>query len=154
MKAGFFERGGLWVLGQGVLLAAVIVCGLIWRHQWRGFPGVFCGVGLLGVAALCGIAGTAALGRNLTPFPRPLSSTQLVQAGIYGLTRHPLYTAVICAAIGWALVWQSGLALVAALATGPFFDAKARREERWLRRQFPEYARYQKRVKRFVPGVY
>jgi protein-S-isoprenylcysteine O-methyltransferase Ste14 len=106
------------------------------------------------VAAGCGVAGKISLGRNLTPFPKPLASTQLVQTGIYGLIRHPLYAAVFCGAFGWALVWRSWPALVAALALGPLFDAKARVEERWLRQQFPEYAGYEQRVRRFVPWVY
>jgi protein-S-isoprenylcysteine O-methyltransferase Ste14 len=33
----------------------------------------------------------------------------------------------------------------------PFFHAKARREEHWLRWQFPEYADYEQRVRRFIP---
>jgi protein-S-isoprenylcysteine O-methyltransferase Ste14 len=148
------QRGGFWVLGQGVLLLAVIACSVIWHNQWRSALVTLWGAFLLLMSVVCGIAGAVALGRNLTPFPRPSSSTQLVQSGIYGLMRHPLYTAVICGAVGWALVWASWLALVAALALVPFFDAKARREERWLRQQFPEYTSYEKRVRRFLPGVY
>jgi protein-S-isoprenylcysteine O-methyltransferase Ste14 len=78
----------------------------------------------------------------------------LVQSGIYQLIRHPLYTAVFCGSVGWALVWRSWPALVAALALAPLFDAKARAEERWLRQQFPEYAGYEQRVRRFVPWIY
>jgi protein-S-isoprenylcysteine O-methyltransferase Ste14 len=154
MKTDFMKRGGLWVLGQGALLLAVLVGGVVWRNQWRNPLVILCGAFLLLTSAFCGIAGTIALGRNLTPFPEPSSSGQFVQTGIYSLMRHPLYTAVTCGALGWALVWASWPALVPALALGPFFDAKARREERWLRLRFPEYDRYQKRVKRFLPRVY
>lgn len=153
MKRGFIQRGGLWVLGQGVLLLAVFVCGILWHKQWHSLLVVFCGGLLLLTAALCGIAGAVALGRDLTPYPQPSSTTQLVQTGIYGLIRHPLYTAVICGALGWALAWASWPSLMVAAALPPFFDAKARREERSLRRQFPEYSLYAKRVKRFLPWV-
>lgn len=57
---------------------------------------------ILTTSAICGIGGTMALGRNLTPFPKPSVEAKLVQHGIYGLIRHPLYTAVICAALGWS----------------------------------------------------
>jgi protein-S-isoprenylcysteine O-methyltransferase Ste14 len=43
---------------------------------------------------------------------------------------------------------------MAALVLALFFDAKARREERWLRQRFSEYARYEARVRRFLPWVY
>jgi protein-S-isoprenylcysteine O-methyltransferase Ste14 len=61
---------------------------------------------------------------------------------------------VFCGSVGWALVWQSWPALLATLALAPFFDAKARREECWLRQQFPEYASYEQRVRRFIPWIY
>jgi protein-S-isoprenylcysteine O-methyltransferase Ste14 len=34
------------------------------------------------------------------------------------------------------------------------FDAKARREERWLVEKFPSYAGYQRRVRKLVPFLY
>ena len=154
MNSKFLQRGGLWVLGQSVVLGGVIVGGLLCRNQWQNLALTICGAFLLLIAAGCGLAGTVSLGRNLTPFPKPSSSTKLVQTGIYGLMRHPLYTAVCCGSVGWALMWRSWPALLAALALGPLFDAKARREERWLRQQFPEYAGYERRVRRFVPWIY
>jgi protein-S-isoprenylcysteine O-methyltransferase Ste14 len=154
VSGDFLERGGLWVLGQSVLLCVVIAGGFVYRNQWQSFVLALCGTGLLFVAAVCGLAGTVSLGRSLTPFPKPSTRTRLVQTGIYGLMRHPLYTAVFCGSVGWALVCRSWPALWAALALGPLFDAKARREERWLRQQFPEYASYAQQVRRFIPWVY
>jgi protein-S-isoprenylcysteine O-methyltransferase Ste14 len=154
MGAGFLQRGGLWVLGQSVLLCAVIAGAILCRNQWQSPALLLCGTLLLLIGAAVGLAGTASLGRNLTPFPKPSASARLVQTGIYGLIRHPLYTAVFCGSMGWALVWRSWPALLAALALAPLFDAKARREERWLRQQFPEYASYEERVRRFIPWLF
>jgi protein-S-isoprenylcysteine O-methyltransferase Ste14 len=154
MSSEFLQRGGLWVLGQGMLLGAVIAGGILCRNQWQSLVLPLCGAFLLLVSAGFGWAGTISLGRNLTPFPKPSASSRLVQTGIYGLIRHPLYTAVFCGSVGWALVWRSWPALLAALALAPLFDAKARVEERWLRQQFPEYAGYEQRVRRFVPWIY
>jgi protein-S-isoprenylcysteine O-methyltransferase Ste14 len=154
MNSNFLQRGGLWVLGQSVLLGAVIAGTILGRNQWQSCALTLCGAFLLLIAAGCGWAGAVSLGRNLTPFPKPSASTTLVQTGIYGFIRHPLYTAVFCGSVGWALVWRSGPALLAALALAPLFDAKARREERWLRQQFPEYSNYERHVRRFVPWVY
>ena len=154
MSSNFLQRGGLWVLGQGVLLCAVVGGGILCRNQWQSLALTICGAGLLLLAAGCGLAGTISLGRNLTPFPKPSASGTLVRTGIYGLIRHPLYTAVFCGSVGWALVWQSWPALLAALALAPLFDAKARREELWLRQKFPEYAGYERQVRRFVPWIY
>jgi protein-S-isoprenylcysteine O-methyltransferase Ste14 len=154
MSDSFLQRGGLWVLGQAVLLGAVIAGGILGRGEWQNLALTLCGALLLVIAAGCGVAGTVSLGRNLTPFPKPSAGTRLVQTGIYGIIRHPLYTAVFCGAVGWALVWRSWPAQLAALFLAPLFDAKARAEERWLRQQFPEYAHYEQRVRRFVPWIY
>lgn len=154
MRAGFVQRGGLWVMGQSVLMGAVAIGGVLWHGDWHSSILVIVGVILLCGFAVCGIAGTRALGRNLTPFPKPLAQGQLVQTGIYGLMRHPLYTAVFSAAMGWALVWQSCVSLLFTLALGVFFNAKARQEERWLRAQFPDYVQYERRVRRFIPWIY
>ncbi len=135
-------------------MLAVAVLGIACRGPSKHLPLLVCGLVFLAGSSVCGIAGGITLGRNLTPFPKPVGSTQLVQRGIYGLIRHPLYTAVICGAIGWSLIWSSWPALAASLALAVFFDAKARHEELWLRQQFSDYARYERRVRRFIPWIY
>lgn len=154
MSNGFVQRGGLWVLGQFILMLAVAILGMSRRTETRILAMFVGGLFFLGASALCGIAGMAALGRKLTPFPKPTAQAELVQNGIYSLIRHPLYAAVFCAAAGWSLIRQSWLALAASLVLAVFFDAKARREERWLRQQFPNYDRYAQRVRRFIPWIY
>ena len=150
----FFRRGGLWVLGQSVLLLAVAALGVVGRGESRDMLFLLGGGLLLATGALTGVMGVASLGRNLTPFPKPNADAQFVQHGIYRLIRHPLYTSVFCASAGWSLVWQSWPALAVSLLLALFFDAKARHEERWLRQQFPDYACYEQRVRRFIPWIY
>jgi protein-S-isoprenylcysteine O-methyltransferase Ste14 len=150
----FLQRGGLWVAAQGVLLLVVVASSLLWHHQWANTATTLMAWGFLAIAAVCGISGTLALGRNLTPFPQPSDQSGLVQHGIYAFIRHPLYSAVIAGILAWALFRASWPALGAGLAAVVFLDAKARREERWLRERFAEYAEYERRVRRFVPWIY
>jgi protein-S-isoprenylcysteine O-methyltransferase Ste14 len=150
----FLERGGLWVLGQFALMAAVIVSGWVWRQQWTSRLTLVLAVALFAAAATVGLWGAIVLGRNLTPFPKPDRHAVLVQHGIYGVVRHPLYASVLLAALGWALAWASGPALALALVLSLFFKAKAEREERWLRERFPEYADYARRVPQLIPWIY
>ena len=154
MSDGFIQRGGLWVVGQFTLMLAVAALGLAFGGESKHLPISLCGVAFLTASAICGISGAMALGRNLTPFPKPSAGTQFVRRGIYCLMRHPLYTAVFCAAVGWSLVRHSWPAMSASLALAMFFDAKARHEERWLRQHFPDYARYAQQVRRFIPWIY
>lgn len=109
---------------------------------------------LLALGAVTGVAGTFALGGNRTPFPKPREDAQLVRSGVYALVRHPLYSSLIALSLGWACLWGSGLGAALALVQAGFLDAKARREERWLRVQFPAYADYAANVRRLIPWLY
>jgi protein-S-isoprenylcysteine O-methyltransferase Ste14 len=152
----FSKRGGWWVVAQVPLLALAIVL-----PPWTtradgglGHPLQWLGLALAAGGMAVAFAGLVALGRALTPFPHPREGAQLVRRGVYRLARHPVYTGLLVGALGWALAWLSivGVAYSALLAA--FFDRKARREERWLRSRFPEYAAYERRVRRFIPGLY
>lgn len=154
MPSSFSTRGGWWVLGQSVLLVLLLALGP-WRSgDWSSRTGFWLGVTLLTAGAVFGIAGTRALGRNRTPYPRPLAGAELVQHGIYAFVRHPLYASLIYLGTGWALVWASGAAAIAALALTVLLDRKARLEERWLVEEFPGYTGYARRVRRFMPSLY
>ena len=139
------------MLLQSILLAAVMLLAVFFRGGGFQAVVVVAGAVLLLIGAGVALAGALALGRNLTPFPKPGAQAQLVRHGIYAVVRHPLYVSVMAGAVGWALVWQSWPALLTATALIPFFLAKARREERWLREKFPEYAEYERLVRGFVP---
>ncbi len=98
--------------------------------------------------------GALALGRNLTPFPRPIPGGHLITHGIYGIARHPLYMAGIFATLGWGLLAANltDIALVAVVFL--FVDLKSRREEEWLMEAYPEYASYRQHVKKLIPWIY
>ena len=149
----FLERGGTWVVMQSLLMTAVIVLGVAARGGWTNMPVMVAGAFLFLLGGYCGIAGVIVLGRNRTPYPEPREGSELVQSGIYARVRHPLYTSVILASFGWAMIWQSRPALVAALVLAPFFHAKSKREERSLRERFPGYEDYARRVPRFIPRL-
>jgi protein-S-isoprenylcysteine O-methyltransferase Ste14 len=132
------------VLLQGLLLLAVVLLAVRFRREGRHHVAVISGGILLSSGTGVALAGAIALGRNITPFPKPSEKAKLVRRGIFSLIRHPIYTGVMCASFGWALVWQSRPALLMALGLIPFLDAKARREEKWLREQFSDYGEYEK----------
>jgi protein-S-isoprenylcysteine O-methyltransferase Ste14 len=144
------------VIAQGVLFAlaaAVGWFGLPWPAAarpwlWAAAAAAF----VAGIVLL--LAGGAGLGRQLTPFPRPLPSGELRQDGVYGLVRHPIYGGVILCLLAWGLA-SSPLAMVPAVLGAGFFDAKRRREEVWLVDRYPAYNDYRERVRRqFIPFIW
>ncbi|HAO79663.1 MAG TPA: hypothetical protein DCQ92_11940 [Verrucomicrobia subdivision 3 bacterium] len=83
MSNRFVQRGGWWVVGQFLLLFAISILGITCRATSKSLPIFVCGLALLVASAICGLAGVTALGRNLTPFPKPSAKTELVQRGVY-----------------------------------------------------------------------
>lgn len=152
MSGGNSERG--WVITQSVLLLAQTIVGVTHRGSWHTAAGFAAGAILFVLAAIIGIWGVCVLGRSRTPYPTPKADAELVQSGIYRHLRHPLYSSVMLAALGWSLLWQSAAALALAVVLGIFLDAKARLEERLLLARFPKYAAYRERTWRFVPWLY
>jgi len=135
-------------------MLAVVVLGVWFHGDWTLLPLILAGAVLFLAGGIIGVAGVVVLGGSRTPFPCPPAGARLVQRGVYAWMRHPLYTSVMLASFGWALIWQSWPAGLAAVVLAVFYDAKARHEEHWLREAFPEYPDYQKRVRRFIPGIY
>lgn len=150
------RRGGGWVALQAVLF--VSAAGIGWYGaRWPDALRLGLAIGAA-VAFVAGmtllLGGGAGLGRQLTPFPRPVTSGELRQDGIYGLVRHPIYGGVLLILLGWALI-SSPWALIVVAAAAVFFDAKRRREEDWLQEQYAGYATYRERVRRqFIPFVW
>ncbi|MEQ1850055.1 MAG: isoprenylcysteine carboxylmethyltransferase family protein [Chthoniobacteraceae bacterium] len=154
MNESFRTRGGLWVIGQSVLMLAVLALGVAYRGEWDGATSLATGTFLGLAGAWLGICGARALGEHRTAFPKPQTGSKLVQNGVYGIVRHPLYASVILLSAAWSLLWRSGPAFAATALLVVFLDAKARREERWLRTSFEGYAAYAKRVRRLIPWIY
>ena len=144
---------------QGVLFIVILVAP--WMAAARDFPlsassGALriAGAIVIAAGALIAVAGALSLGRNLTPLPHPIDSATLVEGGAYKLVRHPIYSGLCLAAIGWALWCNSVITLLCAAVLFLFFDIKSRREERWLMERFANYADYRRRVKKLIPFLY
>ena len=149
-------HGEGWFAIQVMLLALALGAGLTgpaWSGAWRP-TGAVIGIGLMTVGAALLLLGSSGLRANLTPFPRPRPGGRLVDAGVYGLIRHPIYAGVSVGTAGWSLVMASPAALGVAALLLAFFDLKARREEAWLVAEYPGYAAYRRRVRKLVPFVY
>lgn len=149
----FGQRGGWWVMAQGLLMVIILILSLFWRRRGWHFPMIISGSLLFIVGGAIGVMGARALGRGLTPFPKPNTRIRLVRHGIYAHIRHPLYTSTILMAAGWALLWHSLPALVVSMALVPFFTAKARYEEHFLKNHFPEYEDYKRHTHTFLPWI-
>lgn len=150
------DRGERWVAAQGMLLLLALAA-----PQWEGaWPptlrcvGRLCGYPISLADAILLTTASVQLGHNLTALPKPKEHGTLVQTGVYGLVRHPIYGGITFVLLGGALVTGRLARLAVAFGAIAFFDAKSRQEEQWLAAQFPDYSAYRRRVRKLIPGIY
>ena len=149
-------RGEGWVALQVALFALVALAGTLgpaWGDPWLAVGRVV-GALLVGAGFVVVVLGLVGLRENLTAVPRPVKGGRLIDSGVYGLVRHPIYFGILTAALGWGLATASPAAILAAVLLGCFFDLKSRREEAWLVAAYPAYAAYRARVRKLAPFIY
>ena len=123
-----------WVL-VGVQAVLLILIVLLPKRRSLFAPPDFLDV--LGIILMVGglaivIVSLVSLGAALTPTPVPQESAALRTKGIYSLVRHPVYSGILVAALGFTLAVGSIWQVVAWVALAVFFYAKAFWEDRLL----------------------
>lgn len=140
-------KGVGWVVGQFLLMAAILVLGAVppvWP-DWLRIAGLPVLLGGLAFAIWAG----RTLGSALTPYPLPSEEATLVERGPYGFVRHPIYVAGLLVFLGYGLL-ASVPATAAAALLAVLWHFKAGVEERHLTARFPAYGEYRRRVRRGI----
>ena len=87
------------------------------------------------------------LGRNLSPFPRPLINSKLVTKGIYRFWRHPMYYSLIFISLGVFIIKLSIYYLFLSISLALIIKLKIVLEEQYLNNKFKNYLLYKNEVK-------
>ncbi len=153
-----FAAYHLPMLVAGALLGPGAWYGKSWLNQ-RFLPelAVFQAVGLAlaiaGVAFACWARHT--LGRNWSAAAQLKYEHELIQSGPYRLVRHPIYTGLLLAFLGTALMLGEWRAIVAFSIILISLLHKYRVEERMMHMHFgSRYLEYAARTKALVPAIY
>jgi protein-S-isoprenylcysteine O-methyltransferase Ste14 len=151
------RRGGGWVGIQFMLIGSLVAAGVRGRGDATDglqLLAVTLGTILIALGTVIIFQGTRRLRDAVTPMPKPLEGATLVVDGVYAYVRHPIYLGLMLVAFGWSVAMDSLAALVVAIVFAVFLDLKSRREEAWLRAQYPQYVTYAAQTRRFVPYIY
>ena len=107
----------------------------------------FVGVLIIIIAFIILLIAIKDLGRNLSPFPRPLKNSNLVTTGIYRFTRHPMYYSLIFISFGVFITKLSIYYLFLSISLGLIIKFKIALEEEYLNKKFKNYLLYKNEVK-------
>jgi protein-S-isoprenylcysteine O-methyltransferase Ste14 len=94
------------------------------------------------------------LGRNWSGSVTLKTDHELIRRGPYRLVRHPIYTGLLVAIVGLAIVRGEWRGVVAVAIAAVALWRKLRLEERWLGETFGDaYAKYRAEVSALIPFV-
>jgi protein-S-isoprenylcysteine O-methyltransferase len=147
----------LWIVIMISIGAGVFAAGN-WRAGALPYGRVFAiaGVGLFVAGLILRWWAIITLGRFFTVDVVIEKDHELVERGPFRFVRHPSYTGVLLAFVGFAFTLRNWGAILVVLV--PIFAAFIRRmnvEEGALRGALGErYVAYMRRTKRLIPGIY
>ena len=87
------------------------------------------------------------LGRNLSPFPKPISNGKLITSGIYSFIRHPMYYSLILISFGVFLIKFSLYYFSLSITLALVIKFKIILEEEYLNDKFKKYFLYKNKVR-------
>jgi len=92
------------------------------------------------------------LGKYWSGLPAIRVDHKLIRTGPYSLVRHPIYTGILFAIVGTAIIFGEPLGLIVFFLILVIYLWKIRVEEKYLQDEFGEdYARYKKEIPALIP---
>lgn len=147
------------IFGGGPIgsVASLVLLAVAWRLE-RELPGLALDLPWslrVGVLAVGSLAAGAVVLWSLRSLPPQSRGRVVVDSGIYGWVRHPLYAAFLSLFnFGLAVYLDHAVYLIWALSLHPLWHLVARYEERLMVEEFGSgYTEYARRTGRFVPRL-
>lgn len=135
---------------QGLLFLAYLIPIQLFQAMTTPDWLSYAGLAILVLALVFGVLAFMQLSTNLSPYPTPVESGQLVTHGVFRISRHPIYTSLLFAGFGFAIYHGSVYKLLVTLLLLILFYFKSKYEEGLLASKYPEYPGYKKRTRRFI----
>lgn len=145
------EQKMVIVLSGIMFLAAFIAAGLNFRFKWIVLPAWVSYASAVVFLLAYGLY--AEVLRENVYLSRTVEVQQdqkVIDTGLYGLVRHPMYMSTLVLFLAMPLVLGSVISFVIMLAYIPIIGKRIRNEEKVLEEGLPGYVEYEKKVKRKV----
>ena len=143
-------------LSGNMFIAAFVIAGLNYRFNWISFPNVIVYFGIiifLGSYMMFGevLRENQYLSRTI----KVEEGQKVVDTGLYGIVRHPMYSASTTLFLSMPLVLNSPISFLIMLSYMPLITRRIKNEEKVLEEELPGYKEYKQKVKyRMIPFIW
>ena len=139
-----------------MFIAAFIIAGLNYRYKWTSLLDAVVWFGVI-VFLLSYLMFAEVLRENqyLSRTVKVEEDQKVVDTGLYGIVRHPMYSASTSLFLSMPLVLNSWISFLIMLVYIPLIMKRIRNEEKVLEEGLPGYKEYEKKVKyRMIPFIW
>lgn len=150
------EQRTVVALSGLLFIAAFVLAGLNWRFGWLILPGAVSWAAAL-VFLLGYILYAEVLRENvwLSRTVEVQEGQKIIDTGLYGLVRHPMYMSTLLLFLSMPLILGSLYSFLLMLLYVPIIAKRIRNEEQVLEQGLAGYADYKRRVRyRIIPFVW
>ena len=150
------EQGMVIKLSGLMFLAGFILAGLGHRFSWYTLPmGVSVGASVTFLLAYALWAEVLRENAYLSRTIKVQEGQRVVDTGLYGMVRHPMYAASLLLFLSMPLILGSVYAFLVFLTYPAIIAARIKNEEAFLEKELEGYAAYRKKVKyRLIPWIW
>ena len=150
------EQKTVIALSGLMFLAAFIVAGLNFRFQWIVLPAwaVWIGVGVF-LAAYLMYAEVLRENTYLSRTVEVQENQKVIDTGLYGIVRHPMYSATLFLFLSMGIVLGSPISVAIQLLYIPIIALRMKNEEQVLEKGLDGYKAYKTRVRyKVIPFIW
>ena len=139
-----------------MFLAAFIIAVLNYRFQWIVMPRAVVWIGVvIFLLAYCFFGEVLRENQYLSRVIEVQEDQTVVDTGLYGIVRHPMYTATVLLFLSMPLVLNSLISFIIMLAYIPIIVKRIKNEEEVLEQDLKGYKEYKQKVKyRLIPFIW
>jgi protein-S-isoprenylcysteine O-methyltransferase Ste14 len=156
MKENESEQKSVILFSGIMFIAAFIAAGLSFRFNWLMLP--FPVSIVFSVVFLFAYLLFAEVLRENSYLSRTIEvqeGQKVIDTGLYGIVRHPMYMATVLLFLAMPLILGSVISFVIMLAYFPIITKRIRNEEEVLEEGLPGYKEYKQKVKyRLLPFIW
>ena len=150
------EQKQVILLSGLMFLVGFIVAGLNYRYKWLELPNIV--VIIASILFIIAYILYAEVLRENTYLSRTIEvqeNQKVVDTGLYGIVRHPMYATTILLFLTMPLILGSFISFLIFLIYPVIISKRIKNEEKVLERNLKGYAEYKKKVKyKIIPFVW